>query len=119
MKNNKITLEAIEQEVVKESNMIDDKAIMAAANEYNPDKGFHEEMERISFMDGAAWFKQALWHDASEKPVMSELGIILVELNNITACKYSLWWSNIAYECLCDKKGYIRRWLYLEDLLPK
>ena len=60
-----------------------------------------------------------LWHPASEKPVMSELGIILVELNNITACKYSLWWSNIAYECLCDKKGYIRRWLYLEDLLPK
>lgn len=37
----------------------------------------------------------------------------------VTACKYSLWWSNIAYECLCNNKGYIRRWLYLEDLLPK
>ena len=42
--------------------MIDDKAIMAAASKYNSDKGFHEEMERISFMDGVAWFKQALWH---------------------------------------------------------
>ena len=39
--------------------MIDDKAIMAAASKYNSDKGFHEEMERISFMDGVAWFKQA------------------------------------------------------------
>ena len=36
--------------------MIDDKAIMAAASKYNQDNGFHEEMERISFMDGVAWF---------------------------------------------------------------
>ena len=48
--------------------MIDDKAIMAAANKYNSDKGFHEEMERISFMDGVAWFKQALWHTEDEIP---------------------------------------------------
>lgn len=27
--------------------MIDDKAIMAAANKYNSDKGLHEEMENI------------------------------------------------------------------------
>ena len=27
--------------------MIDDKAIMSAANKYNSDKGFHEEMEKI------------------------------------------------------------------------
>ena len=39
--------------------MIDDKAIMAAASKYNSDKGFHEEMERISFIDGVTWFKQA------------------------------------------------------------
>ena len=60
-----------------------------------------------------------LWHPASEKPVMSERGMIIVELNDITACKYSLWRSTTTYECLCNNKGYIRRWLYLEDLLPK
>lgn len=99
--------------------MIDDKAIMAAADEYNPDKGFHEEMERISFMDGVAWFKQNLWHDTSVKPVVSERGMVLVELNDITGCyKYSVWRSATAYECLCNDKGYIHRWLYLEDLLP-
>lgn len=48
--------------------MIGDKAIMAASK-YNSDKGFHEEMERISFMDGVAWFKQALWHEADEPPI--------------------------------------------------
>ena len=44
--------------------MIDDKAIMTAASKYNSDKGFHEEMERISFMDGVARFEKAfvMWN---------------------------------------------------------
>lgn len=60
--------------------------------------------------------KTNLWHDASEKPVMSEHGMIIVELNDITACKYSLWRSITTYECLCNNKGYIRRWLYLDEI---
>lgn len=62
-------------------------------------------------------FLKGLWHDASEKPVISEHGMILVELNDITACKYSLWRSTSTYECLSNNKGYIRRWLYIDDLL--
>ena len=75
------------------------------------------------FYSGAKWmqeeFLKDLWHPASEKPVMSEHGMILVELNDITSCKYSLWRSTTTYECLCNNKGYIRRWLYLDDLLSQ
>lgn len=84
---------------------------------------FCQEFGTELFKDGAHWaineFLKDLWHNASEKPVMSEHGMILVELNDITACKYSLWRSTTTYECLCNNKGYIRRWLYLEDILLK
>lgn len=105
--------------------MIDDKKIEEAANEYSQDNcGYSYDIENfLAFEQGAKWaideFLKDLWHDESEKPVMSEYGMIIVELNDITACKYSLWRSTTTYETLCNNKGYIRRWLYLNDLLPK
>lgn len=106
--------------------MIDDKKIEEAAKslrkDFNDDvtQGFLVE---FGFEKGAKWaideFLKDLWHDESEKPIMSEHGMIIVELNDITACKYSLWRSTTTYETLCNNKGYIRRWLYLNDLLPK
>lgn len=116
--------------------MIDDKKIEEAALAY--EKKTQVECEKLNkklggnefsvtyksadaaFKDGAHWaineFMKDLWHDASEKPVMSEHGMIIVELNDITACKYSLWRSTTTYECLCNNKGYIRRWLYLDEI---
>lgn len=83
----------------------------------------HENGFREGYIEGAKLaideFLKDLWHDKSEKPIMSEHGMIIVELNDITACKYSLWRSTTTYETLCNNKGYIRRWLYLNDLLPK
>lgn len=83
----------------------------------------HENGFREGYIEGAKWginkFLKDLWHDKSEKPIMSKHGMIIVELNDITACKYSLWRSTTTYETLCNNKGYIRRWLYLNDLLPK
>lgn len=122
--------------------MIDDKKIEEAAIEaadlyeqdlpmmsYNEDTEvdgqhhFCQEFGAELFKDGVKWaineFLKDLWHNESEKPVMSERGMILVELNDITACKYSLWRSTTTYECLCNNKGYVHRWLYLNDLLPK
>lgn len=105
--------------------MIDDKKIEEVANEYSQDNcGYSYDIEKLlAFEQGAKWaideFLKDLWHDESEKPVMSEYGMIIVELNDITACKYSLWRSTTTYETLCNNKGYIRRWLYLNDLLPK
>ena len=106
--------------------MIDDKKIEDAAKslrkDFNDDvtQGFLVE---FGFEKGAKWaineFLKDLWHDESEKPIMSEYGMIIVELNDITACKYSLWRSTTTYETICNNKGYIRRWLYLNDLLPK
>ena len=105
--------------------MIDEKKITEAAiqnaDNFNPCRSTldREEACRTSFKDGVEWFKEALWHDASEKPIMGEHGMIIVELNDIIACKYSLWRSTTTYECLCNNKGYIRRWLYLDDLLKE
>lgn len=106
--------------------MIDDKKIEDAAKslrkDFNDDvtQGFLVE---FGFEKGAKWaideFLKDLWHDESEKPIMSDHGMIIVELNDITSCKYSLWRSTTTYETLCNNKGYIRRWLYLNDLLPK
>lgn len=104
--------------------MIEDNKIVTAAREYcnkrypaSQDAPFIFE----GFRHGAKWaineFLKDLWHDASEKPVMSEHGMIIVELNDITACKYSLWRSTTTYECLCNNKGYIRRWLYLDEIV--
>lgn len=127
MKNNKITLKLLSKTVVKESNMIDDKAIMAAANEYNPDKGFHEEMERISFMDGAAWFKQNLWHTDDEIPESGKIILIKgLEWDN-TVGGYNLFNTTtdidladfdreIQWDNFCECAGVNFTWCYIEDI---
>ena len=104
--------------------MIDDSKITQAVDAYigypkELGEGVEVSMRRDAFREGAKWFKETLWHDTSEKPIMSEHGMIIVELNDITTCKYSLWRSTTTYECLCNNKGYVRRWLYLDDLLKE
>ena len=100
--------------------MIDDKAIMAAANKYNSDKGFHEEMERISFMDGVAWFKQALWHEADETPISDkniltkfrDHGQLCYDIDNVC-------WLDDNEDCETHwVNNTIVAWCYIEDLLP-
>ena len=100
--------------------MIDDKAIMVAANKYNSDKGFHEEMERISFMYGVEWFKQALWHAAYETPIPGK-NVLTKFRDNGQYC-YDI--DNVCW--LDDKEDWethginntIVAWCYIEDLLP-
>ena len=106
--------------------MIYDKKIKSAVQGYcDATYGTLNENSLIAeaFKQGAKWaideFLKDLWHDESEKPIMSDHGMIIVELNDITSCKYSLWRSTTTYETICNNKGYIRRWLYLNDLLPK
>ena len=114
--------------------MIDEKKIEVAAAYYAEVNTISVEdqwgdmiidTEELSeaYKEGAHWaineFLKDLWHPDSDKPVMSEHGMILVELNDITAYKYSLWRSTTTYECLCNNKGYIRRWLYVDELFPK
>jgi len=102
--------------------MKDERKIQKAANDYighepEIDEGIYVSMRRDAFKDGACWmqdeFIKQLWHDTSEKPTMGEHSMIIVELKGLC----SLWRSTTVYEALCNNKGYIRRWLYLDDLL--
>ena len=109
--------------------MIDDKAIMAAASKYNQDNGFHEEMERISFMDGVAWFKQTLWHTDDEIPESGKIILIKgLEWDN-TVGGYNLFNTTtdidladfdreIQWDNFCECAGVDFSWCYIEDLLP-
>lgn len=110
--------------------MIDEKKIDESARDYINKNGYFVKYDEdpcvdieFAYKEGAMWaineFLKDLWHNNSEKPVMSEHGMILVELNDITACKYSLWRSTTTYERLCNNAGYVHRWLYIDDLLPK
>lgn len=107
--------------------MIDEKKIEEATikcfRELSYDFGYpDEDAFKAGFSRGAEWaqeeYVKSLWHDGSEKPIMRGHGQILVELNENTSVKH-LWRSITTYESLCNKKGEIRRWAYLDDILPK
>ena len=63
--------------------MIDEKKIVEAAiqnaDKYNPCRSTLDRAESCctSFNDGIEWFKNAIWHDASEEP--KERKYILVQ----------------------------------------
>ena len=71
-----------------------------------------------AFNDAIDWFKNVLWHDASEKPefnrrlitqhisLMGELGYDLT--TNISAYSWELY----------DKGAHITKGCYIEDILP-
>lgn len=46
------------------------EAAIQNADKYNPCRSTldREEVCRASFVNGVKWFKEAIWHDASEKP---------------------------------------------------
>lgn len=53
--------------------MIDEKKITEAVNAYigfpkELGEGLETSMRRDAFRAGVEWFKQAIWHDASEEP---------------------------------------------------
>lgn len=57
--------------------MIDDSKITEAVNAYigypkEIDEGIETSMRRDAFKAGADWFKNALWHDASEEPELNK-----------------------------------------------
>lgn len=104
--------------------MIDAKKIVEAAilnaDKYNPFRSTldREEVCRASFEDGAEWFKQAIWHDAKEKP--EEYKCILVQW---------LYKGRISHETdtierkddwqYIVKTFNVTKWCYIDDILPK
>lgn len=95
--------------------MIDEKKIQeAAAGKFNVG-GLVNTVERIAFKEGVEWFKKALWHPAKEKPILQKGSHALVELYD---GRITLWETWRVYEAICNRKGYVVKWCYIEDLLP-
>jgi hypothetical protein len=96
--------------------MIDEKKIQeAAAGMFNAGS-LMNAAEQIAFERGVYWFKKSLWHPAKEKPILQKGSHALVELYD---GRITLWKTWRVYEAICNRKGYVVKWCYIEDLLPK
>ena len=97
--------------------MIDEKKITEAVNAYigyphEVDDGTSVSLQRKAFRAGAEWFKQSLWHDANEEPIMGARVLINHHLIVIT------WHNEYKWDACCKLFG-ITKWAYIDDLLPK
>ena len=104
--------------------MIDKSRIKEVAIKSTKEKWMRngEYTESVTrFIDGIEWFKQNLWHDASEKPdeyehiiteyTYEEDGNLCYSVDVFSTTMLS--WS------LYSKTNNIKRWCYLSDILPK
>lgn len=104
--------------------MIDEKRITEAAiqnaDKYNPCRSTldREEVCRVSFEDGVEWFKNAIWHDASEEP--KERKYILVQwlYEGRTSYETDRVQSKVRWQNRVAENNIIK-WCYIEDILPK
>lgn len=98
--------------------MIDEKDIRKAATlTHNPAlDAVANFAARNAFAAGVDWFKKSLWHPAKEKPILQKGSHALVELYD---GRITLWETWRVYEAICNRKGYVVKWCYIEDLLPK
>lgn len=104
--------------------MIDEKKITEAVNAYigypkELGEGLETSMRRDAFKAGVEWFKEVLWHDASEKPQGSaailylwhdEQGGMHVGIDGVFD---DLEWKKFVE---CNK---ITKWCYINNILPK
>lgn len=105
--------------------MIDDKKVEEACDKALKNSVFNDNVHAYpyvrGFYDCAKWafneFRKDLWHPASEEPVedkpflAEQIGRWRVDVNS------SLFPNNV-WSTHCKIQG-IKRWLYVEDLLPK
>lgn len=115
--------------------MIDEKEIRKAATlTYNPALDAVANFSaRNAFAAGVEWFKKALWHDVSEKPNTGSACLLEVEIEAAEELGNTIdyvesWydakssWSVDYLSVLDDAPGVtydIKKWCYIEDLLPK
>lgn len=101
--------------------MIDDKKIQAAAKEtFANVRNFKDNVcMKVGFLSGVNWFKEAIWHDASEEPE-SDKCILIRFVDYKGNVEYGtdilappITWNNWVEICK------IAKWCYVEDLLPK
>lgn len=105
--------------------MIDDKKVKEACDKALKNSGFNNNADAYPYVNGfydcARWAINAiikdLWHPINEEPVedkpflAKQIGKWRVDVNS------SLFPNNV-WSTHCKIQG-IKRWLYVEDLLPK
>lgn len=71
------------------------------------------------FIRGIEWFKEAIWHDASEEPEYRK-PIIVKRISNIIEGTYVVdaYCNIFPWKKYADVYGIIK-WCYIEDILPK
>lgn len=96
--------------------MIDEKKIDNAASKY-ANVYSSEYPEAYSFHDGfikgIEWYKQNLWHDASEKPTRYDTYLVRTKQGCLDFCHFATekWHSKDI--------GTVEKWLDLSDIKPK
>ena len=104
--------------------MIDEKKITEAVNAYigypkEVDEGVGTSMRRDAFRAGAEWFKQALWHDASEEPEIDK-PLIIQYISLMNEVSYDKDRRIAKHPWKLNVEGLrIIKWCYFDDLLPK
>ena len=100
--------------------MIDEKKITEAINTYigYAKEGIETSMRRDAFRVGVKWYKQALWHEATEMPEKGKAFIFLAESNSSKHYHVGVVYNPMDYDKNCEWWGVIE-WCYIEDLLPK
>lgn len=104
--------------------MIDEKKIVEAAiqnaDKYNPCRSTLDRAESCctSFNDGIEWFKNAIWHDASEEP--KERKYILVQwlYEGRTSYETDRVQSKVRWQYRVAENK-ITKWCYINDILPE
>ena len=109
--------------------MIDKKTINQATEKYLEEEGYKPYIEQ-AFKDGAEWaqreFVKSLWHKASEKPEKFKpclvYGVFTYEdkepiADYFTTTYTSYGWTEDYFPR--DYDGVIKRWCYIDDILPK
>lgn len=104
--------------------MIDENKITEAVNAYigfpkELGEGLETSMRRDAFKAGVDWFKNALWHDGSEKPEIDK-PLIIQYISSINEVSYhkDRRIAQYSWELNVEKLRIIK-WCYFDDLLPK
>lgn len=105
--------------------MIDEKKITETVNAYISyppefDEGVSVRLRRDAFRAGVEWFKNRVWHDASEKPDREPCSIIIGYNDDYIGMNYCFendpglgTWDELF------KRMNVIRWCYFSDILPK
>lgn len=106
--------------------MIDDSKITEAVNAYigypkEVDEGVEVSMQRDAFKAGVDWFRNALWHPASEVPEKSKTLLLqyakgyYLNIIDYVKDKYD---GAEPWQQTVDKFN-ILKWCYIDDLFKK